>query len=100
MAKVTIYEEELYAETMNASKAGRRRIAEQIASEARVAAPVVTGAYRGGISVAESGWDVGVVDSDPLTFYKEYGTIDTPAHAALTNAARRHGKYTGYTPRR
>lgn len=99
MAKVTIYPAELYKETMDASRTGRRRLSETIASEARAAAPVLTGAYRNGISVAQAGDEVSVVDSDPTAFYKEYGTSDTPAHASLTNAARRHGKYTGYQPR-
>lgn len=77
----------------------RRAIARQIAADARAAAPVMTGAYRDGIGTEFSGTTVRVVDDDPDAIYKEYGTSDTPAHAALTDAARRHGRYRGWRPR-
>ncbi|WP_280201218.1 hypothetical protein [Nocardia cyriacigeorgica] len=59
----------------------------------------MTGAYRDGIGTEFSGTTVRVVDDDPDAIYKEYGTVDTPAHAAVTDAARRHGRYRGWTPR-
>ena len=67
----------------------RMKIAAQIANSARAAAPVLTGRYRDGIAV----------ESDGLTIHKEYGTSDTPAHAALTNAAIEYGRYSGTQPR-
>ena len=78
----------------------RQQIAREIAADARRAAPVLTGEYRDGIHTEFSGADVRVVDDDPDAFYKEYGTSDTPAHAVLTDAARRHGRYRGFQPRR
>lgn len=75
-------------------------IAEEVAHEAIDEAPVLTGEYRGGVSVQVHGDHVSVVDDDPESMWKEYGTSDTPAHAVLTDAARRHGKYTGMKPRR
>ena len=39
------------------------------------------------------------IDTDPESVYKEYGTSDTPAHAVLTNAARKRGRYRGWSPR-
>ena len=78
----------------------RKRIAERIMIDARPLAPVLTGAYRGGIGVKTDGQDVSVVDSDEDAIYKEYGTSDTPAHAALTTVAMKYGRYRGMTPRR
>jgi hypothetical protein len=34
-----------------------------------------------------------LVDNDPLAFMKEFGTIDTPAHAILSDASRILGQY-------
>jgi len=45
-----------------------------------------------------SGDQVAIVNSDDVAGYVEYGTSDTPAHATMTNAARRFGRYTGMTP--
>lgn len=60
---------------------------------------MLTRAYRDGISVAVEGVTVKVIDSDDDAIHKEYGTSDTPAHAALTTAAMAHGKYSGMRPR-
>lgn len=74
----------------------RYKVAQRIAAEGAAAAPRVTGAYAGGMQARRYGsGTVGVVDSDPESLYKEYGTVDTPAHASLTNAARRYGSYRG-----
>lgn len=78
----------------------RVRIAKQVAADARPLAPILTGAYRGGIDVKVAGQDVSVVDNDENAIHKEYGTSDTPAHAALTTAAMKHGRYQGMRPRR
>lgn len=88
-----------HLEAIALSTPDRTQIAEEIAAEARASAPVRTGEYRDGISVVSSGDQVAVVDSDPTAGFKEYGTGDTPAHAVLTDAARRHGKYSGIRPR-
>ena len=77
----------------------RESIADAIASEAKSIAPVLEGDYRGGMHVTVSGTTVMVVDTDEAAIHKEYGTADTPAHASLTNAALKHGKYQGMRPR-
>lgn len=99
MARVTIFAAAAIREAYRLSTPDRVRIAEEAAAQARAAAPVLTGAYRSGIGVQVSGDKVQIVDDDPDAMHKEYGTADTPAHAVLTDAARRHGKYTGMQPR-
>lgn len=89
----------LAAEVRAESVQGREEIAAEIAALARSDAPVLTGAYRGGITVRTYGERVLVVDDDDEAVYKEYGTIDTPAHASLTDAARAYGRYSGWEPR-
>lgn len=97
--RVTLYEGELLREARRLSTEDRVTIAHEIAGEAVSSSPVLTGRFRDGIHVEEHGEDVAVVDDDPDSVYKEYGTSDTPAHATLTDAARRHGKYTGMKPK-
>lgn len=96
---VNVYEEQALAAARAISTPERVSIAEDIASDARADAPVRTGEYRNGIGVQVDGDEVRVVDTDPESVYKEYGTSDTPAHAVLTDAARQHGRYTGWNPR-
>lgn len=98
--RVTVYEAEALREAKRISTDDRVKIAEQVAQQAIGSAPVLTGEYRGGIAVEVHGDDVRVVDNDPTAGFKEYGTVDTPAHATLTDAARQHGKYSGMKPRR
>lgn len=98
-ARVTVFKAAALAEAIRISTPERVQIANQIAAEAQADAPVLTGAYRNGIEVAVDGDRVSVVDHDPDAVHKEYGTSDTPAHASLTEAAMRHGKYTGWQPR-
>lgn len=76
---------------------GRANVARLAAANARAVAPVVTGAYRGGIGVTvnRGSGEVTLVDTDPLAHLKEFGTVDTPAHMTLTNAARRYGRLVG-----
>lgn len=96
--RITVYPT-AHLEAITLSTPDRVQTAEEIATEARATAPVVTGEYRDGISVVANGDQVAVVDSDPTAGFKEYGTGDTPAHAVLTDAARRHGRYSGIRPR-
>lgn len=98
-ARITIYTEQAIREARELSTEERVAIANAAAADASGSAPVLTGAYRGGIGVEQSGDEVAIVNSDPDAFYKEYGTSDTPAHATMTNAARKHGKYSGMQPR-
>ncbi len=98
-ARVTIFPAQAVREAYRLSTEKRAQIAHQIAGDARAAAPVRTGEYRGGIGVEVDGDQVMVVDNDPEAFYKEYGTSDTPAHASLTDAARQYGKYSGFQPK-
>lgn len=97
--RVTVYPEQAVREAYHLSTPQRTRIAHQAAGDARQAAPVLTGEYRDGIGVEVSGDDVRIVDNDEDAKFKEYGTSDTPAHATLTNAARRYGRYSGVQPK-
>lgn len=97
--KVTVFPEQAIAEARQLSTEDRVTIAHEAAGEAAADAAVLTGAYRDGIHVEVNGDEVSIVDDDPDAFYKEYGTSDTPAHAALTNAAKNYGKYSGYQPK-
>jgi len=99
-ARVTVFTEQAIREALKISTPERVEIAEEIAAEARAVAPVLTGRYRNNIAVQVSGDTVSVVDEDPTAGFKEYGTNDTPAHAVLTDAARKHGKYSGIQPGR
>ncbi|MDN6438159.1 MAG: HK97 gp10 family phage protein [Corynebacterium nuruki] len=98
-ARLTIFDQQARQEARQHSQKGLLKIANEAAGQARAAAPVLTGAYRGGISVAHSGNRVSIIDTDPTAIHKEYGTSDTPPHAALTDAAMRAGEYRGMMPR-
>jgi hypothetical protein len=97
--RITIFNEQAIREALHETVDERTQIAHEIVAEGRAVAKVRTGEYRGGMAVETAGDQVSVVDNDPEAFWKEYGTSDTPAHAALTNAARKHGRYTGYQPK-
>jgi hypothetical protein len=81
------------------STGGRKKIAEEIATEAKANAPVLSGDYRDGIAVEVDGDSVEVVDTDPDAVFKEYGTSVMAGHAVITDAARARGKYRGWKPR-
>ena len=98
-ARVTVYPGEAIAAARQLSTPKRVQVAHQAADVARGSAPVESGDYRDGIGVEISGDQVALVNNDDEAGYKEYGTSDTPAHATMTNAARRFGRYTGYQPR-
>lgn len=98
-SRVTVFREQALREALAASTSKRVEIAHRIEAESQASAPVQTGEYRDGIHVEQSGDRVSVVDDDPESIYKEYGTSDTRAHATLTDTARRYGRYSGYQPR-
>ncbi|NHP18107.1 HK97 gp10 family phage protein [Rhodococcus sp. IC4_135] len=98
-ARITPYPGQLRGEAFAESFDDRLDIAMSIAQEARADAPVLTGDYRDGITVDTDGERVFVLDEDEDAIFKEYGTIDTPPHAVVTNAASRHGEYSGWRPR-
>lgn len=97
--RITIFREAAIREAVQISTEERVQIAETVASEAEATAPVLSGAYRNGIHVQVEGDVVRVVDEDDAAIHKEYGTSDTPAHAVLTDAARKHGRYSGTQPK-
>jgi hypothetical protein len=97
--RVTLYRAELLAEARTLSTDQRVEVAHEIAEIAIDDAAVLTGKYRGGIGVEVEGEHVAVVDTDEDSPFKEYGTSDTPAHAALTEAAMQFGRYSGWQPK-
>ncbi|RTL65908.1 MAG: HK97 gp10 family phage protein [Pseudonocardiaceae bacterium] len=99
MSKVTLYMGVCFATAAKGAADELGKIAEQVAGDARGSVPVESGEWRAGISGGQEG-DIGMVrSSDPESFWKEYGTSDTPAHMTLTNAARKYGKYSGMSGR-
>ncbi|ORJ92577.1 hypothetical protein A6F55_23720 [Prescottella equi] len=97
--RFVVYPGAAKAEAIEASFDDRLDIGMQIADGARADAPVLTGDYRDGITVEADGDRVFVIDDDEDSIYKEYGTVDTPPHAVLTNNAARFGEYSGWEPR-
>ncbi|APU20947.1 hypothetical protein [Actinoalloteichus sp. GBA129-24] len=97
--RITVYPEQSRREAYRSSTPPRRTIAEAVVAGGRSDAPVLTGEYRDGMGVRQEGDRVFAEDTDDEAIYKEYGTSDTPAHASLTDSARRFGRYTGWTPR-
>jgi hypothetical protein len=89
----------LLREARRLSTPERVQIAHEAAGDAVASAPVESGEYRDGISVKVDGDLVQIVDEDPEAFWKEYGTVQTPAHATLTEAAKNYGRYSGMKPR-
>ena len=98
-AKLTLYRRRILRELRRQTVPARKKIAQEIASQAKAIAPVLTGDYRDGIGANVRGTMVRVVNNDETAIHKEYGTADTPAHAVLTNAAMRFGRYRGMRPR-
>lgn len=78
----------------------RVRIAEEIEGGARARAAIETGHFAASYSVETSGDDVAVVNDDEAATFIVLGTSDTPPHAEMIDEARKHGKYTGMTPKR
>jgi hypothetical protein len=98
-ARVTVDHAAVRRLARKLSQVDRERIAAEVAADAKSNAPRLTGAYAGGIEVQTQGDRVFVVDNDENAVYKEFGTVDTPAHATLTDAARKRGKYSGWKPK-
>jgi hypothetical protein len=96
---VTIFYDQCYRQARRISTPDRVDVAKNIVGSHRASAPVDSGAFRDGATVSQNGDLVAVVNRDPDSKYKEYGTSDTPAHATMTNAARRYGRYTGWGAR-
>lgn len=92
-ARLEIFEAQVYSAARRGSTPDRITMAQQAAAKARQIAPVVSGAYRDGVDVEVEGTRVFLVDHDPLAYIKEFGTVDTPAHAILTDAARTLARY-------
>lgn len=97
-ARITIYAQVARSEARKLSRPDLVRVAGKIAGDASGFAPRLTGRYAGSFTV-ETSDGVRVVSSDTTAIHKEYGTSDTPAHAALTEAAMRYGRYSGTRPR-
>ncbi|RVW03011.1 HK97 gp10 family phage protein [Rhodococcus xishaensis] len=94
-ARARVFRDIAAREARRASAKARREIAEQIAEGARAAALVHAGDDRDGIAVEVDHDRVFVVDGDPDAMVNEFGTSETSAHAALTDAARQYGRYDG-----
>lgn len=94
--RTQVYRSQAVQDAYESSTEDRAKIAHLAGDDARGTAPVLTGAYRSGISVMVSGSTVKLVDDDPDAIYKEYGTSSTPAHMTLTAAASRYGRYSGW----
>lgn len=97
-ARITIFDQVARGEARQLARPELVKIAGQISGDASGFAPRRTGMYAGSFTV-DSSEGVRVVSSDTTAIHKEYGTSDTPAHAALTEAAMRYGKYSGTRPR-
>lgn len=97
-ARITIFGGVVQGEARELSRPELVKIAGQISGDASGFAPRRTGRYAGSFAV-ETADGVRVRSSDDTAIHKEYGTSDTPAHAALTEAAMRYGKYSGTRPR-
>lgn len=98
IAKITVFDEVARREARVLSRKDLIKVAGKIAGDASGFAPRRTGRYAGSFAV-DTADGVRVRSSDDTAIHKEYGTSDTPAHAALTEAAMRYGKYRGTRPR-
>lgn len=97
-ARLTIYDDVARSEARELARPDLITVAGRISGDASGFAPRRTGRYAGSFSV-DTADGIRVISSDTTAIHKEYGTSDTPAHAALTEAAMRHGKYSGTRPR-
>lgn len=97
-ATITIFKDAAQREAKVLARPDLVKIAGKIAGDATGFAPRRTGRYAGSFAV-DTANGVRVRSSDDTAIHKEYGTSDTPAHAALTEAAMRYGRYQGTQPR-
>lgn len=98
MAKVTIFASAT-AEAARACTEKLVEVASEMAGEIRSGIPVESGEWAAGITSGQRGETAYVASNDPESFWKEYGTADTPPHMVITNTARKFGKYSGMTGR-
>lgn len=98
-SRFTLFPAQARSEASHLSTGDRKKIAEEIAAEAKANAPILTGDYRDGIAVEVDGDRVEVVDTDPDSIWKEFGSSKMAGHAVITDAARARGKYRGWKPR-
>lgn len=99
-ARIIVYGAQAIAEAYVLSTPARKRIAEEIVAEAEATAPVLTGKLKANFAVEVNGDDVRAVNTDEDASYKVFGTSDTPPHPGFIDAARKHGTYTGWQPKR
>ncbi len=99
VSRVRIFRAQAEREAREASTPARKEIGLDIADEFRSTAPRASGRYASSAHVEVAGHRVYVIDDDPDAFYKEYGTSKMRGIAALTKAARKFGKYSGFKPR-
>lgn len=96
--RITVYDDVSRRQARAIARPDLVRIGGLIARDASGFAPRQTGRYAGSFAVDTSD-GVRVRSSDTTSIHKEYGTSDTPPHAALTEAAMRYGTYQGTQPR-
>lgn len=102
MAGIRIFlnDSELRRSAKKYSTPDRVKIANEIEIGARARAAIETGHFAASYSVETSGDDVAVVNDDEAATFIVFGTSDTPPHAEMIDEARKHGRYTGMTPKR
>lgn len=98
-ARLTVYPGQVREQVTATTIEGRIAIATEIVNEAREVAPVDTGYFQSEFFVETEGRRVFAVNGADDASYIEYGTLDTPPAAVMTDSARSHGKYSGWTPR-
>lgn len=98
-ARLTVYPAQVRQEVDDTTFDDRVEIAQKVAAEAQASAPVDTGYFKSQFDVETEGKRVFAVNSADDAEYIEYGTLDTAPAASLTDAARSHGKYSGWQPR-
>jgi hypothetical protein len=98
-ARLTVYPGQVRQQVTETTFDDRVDIAQAIIDEAQPVAPVDTGYFQSQFGVETEGRRVFAVNSADDASYIEYGTLDTPPAAVMTDAARSHGKYSGWTPR-
>ncbi|OZF47570.1 HK97 gp10 family phage protein [Rhodococcus sp. 14-2470-1a] len=98
-ARLTVYPAQVRQQVTDTTLDDRVDIAKLIVAEAQPVAPVDTGYFQSQFDVETEGSRVFAVNSADDASYIEFGTLDTPPAAVMTDAARNHGKYSGWVPR-
>lgn len=97
--RITVFGAQVIREALRLSTPKRKQIAEEIVGEAEANAPVLTGKYKSSFAVEANGDDVRAVNNADDASYITFGTSDTPPHPGFIDAARKHGKYSGWQPK-